>query len=137
MNAELDDLLPELKMRPPSSSEEMATFLAYAGDVPQKDYLEFMRRHNGGDGPVGNDSYLRIWTLDSVAIRTEDSGASEFAPGLLLFGGDGGDLAYAFDRQDPQWPIVSVSLTSMSRDEMKKIAGTFSEFISKLAEDKI
>jgi hypothetical protein len=141
MPNELDELLPEVTMRPaypPEEAEELfADFIGEVGDIPHKDYLEFMRRHNGGDGAVGQKGYITIWPLEEVILATEKAGANEFAPGLLLFAGDGGGTAYAFDRQDPRWPIVEVELVSISRKEMKFVALTFSEFIRRLAADKV
>ena len=141
MSENLDALLPEVQMRPAFPADQVdelfADFTAEVGDVPHPDYLEFMRRHNGCDGPVGQNGYIRLWPLENVVLRTEQAKTDEFAPGLLLFAGDGGNEAYAFDRQDPRWPIVAVPLVGLSRKEMKFIAGTFAEFLRKLASDAV
>ncbi len=141
MATELDSLLPEVTMRPPFPPDEVnelfADFIAEVGPVPHQDYLSFMRQHNGCDGPVGKKGVISIWPLEEVISATEGYHADEFAPGLLLFAGDGGGTAYAFDRQDARWPIVEVELVSMSRKEMKFAASTFSEFIRKLANDEV
>lgn len=141
MEHELDKLLPEVKMRPaypPDEVEELVSdFIAEVGDIPHRDYLDFMRRHAGCDGPIGKDGYVRIWPLENVVLRTEQAEVDEFAPGLLLFAGDGGGEAYAFDRQAPGWPIVSVPLVGLSRKEMKFVASTFADFIRKLANDEV
>jgi hypothetical protein len=141
MDDDLDKLLPEVQMRPAFAADELdelfADFVGEVGDVPHRDYLDFMRRHNGGDGPVGQNGYIRIWPLENVILRTEQAKTDEFAPGLLLFAGDGGGEAYAFDRQTPGWPIVSVPLVGLSRKEMKFVANTFGDFIRKLASDEV
>ena len=139
MNDDLDRLLPEVQMRGAFPADEIdelfSDFIGEVGDVPHRDYLEFMRRHNGCDGPTGRSGYIRIWPLEDVILWTEQT--DEFAPGLLLFAGDGGGEAYAFDRQTPEWPIVAVPLVGLSRKEMKFVAPTFAEFISKLANDEV
>ena len=141
MPTQLDALLPEVKMRPPFPPDEIdelfADFVAEVGPIPHQDYLAFMREHNGCDGPVGREGNISIWRLEEVISATEGYDVAEFAPGLLLFGSDGGNEAYAFDRQDPGWPIVSVPLVGLSRKEMKFVAPTFSEFIRQLAADEI
>jgi hypothetical protein len=141
MDGDLDQLLPEVEMRPAPPANEVddlfAEFVGEVGDIPHGDYLQFMRRHNGCDGPVGRNGYIRIWTLDNVILRTEQAKVDEVAPGLLLFAGDGGGEAYAFDRQAPGWPIVSVPLAGLSRKEMRFVAGTFRDFIHKLANDEV
>jgi hypothetical protein len=119
MPTELDALMPAVTMRPPFPPDEAAElfgdFIAEVGPIPHNDYLAFMREHNGCDGPVGQEGNISIWPLEEVISATEGYHVSEFAPGLLLFGSDGGNEAYAFDRQDPRWPIVSVPLVGLSR----------------------
>lgn len=141
MQTQLEALLHDVTMRPPYPTQDVeeliADFVEEVGNIPHTDYLEFMRRHAGCDGPVGRRGYLTLWPLDEVVSATEEARASEFAPGLLLFAGDGGDGAYAFDRQDPRWPIVSVPLVGLSRKEMKFVALTFSEFIRRLIADEL
>jgi hypothetical protein len=124
-------------MRPSCPPDELADFIDMVGPVPHQDYLDFIAKHNGCDGAVGEDGYLRLWSLDNVIARTEGAHVAEFAPGLLLFGGDGGNEAFAFDRQDPKWPIVMVPLVGLSREDMKFVAGTFTELIQRLATDEL
>jgi hypothetical protein len=137
MTIDLDKLLSETTMRPPCPPNELADFVEIVGPVPHPDYLDFISRHNGCDGPIGDEGYIRIWSLDNVIARTEQSGTAEFAPGLLLFGGDGGNEAFAFDRQDPKWPIVMVPLVGMSRRDMRYVAATFTEFIRRFAANEL
>jgi hypothetical protein len=96
-----------------------------------------MKRHNGCDGPVGKESYVQIWRLEEVIAGNEELHILEFAPGLLIFGGDGGNEAYAFDRMNPQWPIVVVPLVGLSRKEIRVVARTFKEFIHRLVADEL
>lgn len=135
MAANIEQLLSEATMRPPCPPNEMAEFQKLVGPIPHQDYLDFMAKHNGCDGPVGEEGYVRIWPLGNVLARTDELDAAEFAPGLLLFGGDGGNEAFAFDRQDPQWPIVMVPLVGLSRKDMRFVAATFSDFVRRLAAD--
>lgn len=141
MDVDLEALLPEVTMRPaypPQDVDQLvADFVAEVGCIPHQDYLGFMRRHAGCDGPVGRRGYLTLWPLDEVISANEEACTAEFAPGLLVFAGDGGDEAYAFDRQTAGWPIVTVPLVGLSRKEMKPVASTFSEFIRKLAKDEV
>ena len=50
--------------RPHEVDELIADFVAEVGNIPHRDYLEFMRRHNGCDGPIGQNGYIRIWPLE-------------------------------------------------------------------------
>jgi len=137
MATKIDELLPEVTMRAPCPPHVMADILVYAGYNPHSDYVEFIERHNGCDGPVGNESYVRIWAVDEVLTGNEALRVSEVAPGLLVFGGDGGNEAYAFDRKDPSWPIVVVPLVGLSRASIRTVARTFTEFVHQLIADKL
>lgn len=133
MDFDIVALLQTMTLRPPSSQQQFASFLDFARGIPHDDYVEFLRRHNGCDGPIGAEGHLRLWSIDSMMSRHDELQTDVFAPGLLLFGGDGGNEAFAFDRTRSQWPIVSVPLVGMSRKEMKPLASTFTEFIKSLA----
>ena len=141
MDVQLEALLPDVTMRPaypPQDVDQLfADFVAEVGHIPHADYLALLRRHAGCDGPVGKQGYLTLWPLEEVITANEEACTAEFAPGLLLFAGDGGGEAYAFDRQTPGWPIVAVPLVGLSRKEMKPVAATFTDFIRKLANDEI
>jgi len=137
MTVEIEQLLSQTTMRPSCPPDELADFIEMVGPVPHKDYLDFIAKHNGCDGAVGAEGYVRLWSLDNVIARTEGANVAEFAPGLLLFGSDGGNEAFAFDRQDRKWPIVTVPMVGMSRQEIKYVAGTFAEFIQRIAADEL
>ncbi len=139
--SEIEQLLANVVMNatyPPSDVDILiAGFIREIGPIPHKDYLIFMREHNGCDGPIGHNGNISIWPLEEVVLWTEQYRVSEQAPGLLLFGSDGGNEGFAFDRQEAGWPIVSVPLIGMSRKEMKFVAATFTEFIKRLAADDL
>ena len=50
---------------------------------------------------------------------------SEFAPGLILFGSDGGGEAYAFDVREAVPIIVEVPFIGMGGDEAKRCGASF------------
>jgi hypothetical protein len=136
MSDTIERLLSETTMRPPCPPDELADFVKMVGPVPHEDYLDFIAKHNGCDGPVGNEGYIGLWPVDEVISGTEQAKTAEFAPGLLLFGSDGGNEVFAFDRQNPAWPIVMVPLVGMSRKDMRFVAGTFTGFVERLAADQ-
>lgn len=137
MNSKIAQLLSEATKRPPCTPVELANFIEMVGPIPHQDYLDFIAKQNGCEGPIGSEGYVVLWPIDEVILGTEQVNTAEFAPGLLLFGGDGGNEAFAFDREDPKWPIVMVPLIGMSRNDMKFLAGTFTEFIERLAKDEL
>lgn len=97
------------------------------------DYREFMTESNGGEGRVGAHSYLVLWRFEDIIPLNEAYAIREFAPGLILFGSDGGDTAYAFDAREGVWAIVEVPFIGMSVDETKLLGTTFLDFLQYLS----
>ncbi len=56
----------------------------------------------------------------------------EFAPGLVLFGSNGGDTAYGFDTRREGLPIVDVPFIGMGFEEATLIGRSFVEFLAGL-----
>jgi hypothetical protein len=92
------------------------------------EYIDFLTTTNGYEGPLGN-RYLVLWPVDKLDEFNKSYHVENFAPGLLLFGSDGGDIAYAFDVRSPHISIVEVPFIGMSLDEVKIISSTFYGFL--------
>lgn len=101
------------------------------GRVPDT-YFSFLRRCNGAEGLLSPAAYVALWRAEDVAELNSGYAVDEFAPGLVLFGTDGGDTGYAFDSRDPASPVVEVPLMGMDLEEVKEIAGTLDAFFEVL-----
>jgi len=126
---ELERLTSGLALR---ASADVASIEKAQADVGVKlpdDYLSFFLRSNGADGPIGETGYLSLWPIDELADLNQGYRVREFAPGLLLFGSDGGGEAFAFDLRNSSMPIVGVPFVGMSLEEARPIARTFTEFL--------
>lgn len=95
-------------------------------------YREFMLRSNGLEGFIGKRHYLVLWPVERIAELNAAYGVSEFAPGLLLIGSDGGDSAYAFDTRLESSPLVEVPFIGMSLNELKRKDSSFAALLSRL-----
>jgi len=85
---------------------------------------------NGGEDALGDAGYLVLWPAEDLASMNDCYAVRDFAPGLVLFGSDGGDTAYAFDtRPDPDVVIVEVPFTGISPDAAEPIGATFGDFL--------
>jgi hypothetical protein len=115
--------LQPFRGNPPASESEIADFEKESGIRLPDDYSEFLRRNNGGSGFVGAN-YVD-WGIDKLIEYNRGYSVDEYAPGLLLFGSDGGGEALAFDRRYPQWPIVSVSFIPLNITEAVAVALSF------------
>lgn len=95
------------------------------------EYAEFLKITNGGEGFIG-ESYAILYPVEELASANEDYNAPEFAPGLLIFGSDGGGEAFGLDTRTPDSPIVMVSLVGLDWKEAKPLGAVFSEFLQRL-----
>ncbi|MFZ2165944.1 MAG: SMI1/KNR4 family protein [Propionibacteriaceae bacterium] len=102
--------------------------------TPPEDYLQFMLASDGAEGAVG-EGYVQLWSAGELVELNEGYGVKEFAPGLVLFGSDGGDEAFAFDTSTSPARIVNVPFIGMAREEATVLGSTFAGFLSTLAND--
>ena len=72
--------------------------------------------------------WFQLWPPDEVDRWNQDYHVQEFAPGFLGFGSSGGGELLAFDDDGR---IVMIPLISMSADEAKPVANSWSEFVEK------
>jgi hypothetical protein len=96
-----------------------------------EDFLDYLRRHNGGGGFVGN-RYLMLWKLEELQEFNRDYEVHEYLPDVLLFGSSGGGEAYGFRTGSVPWEVIQVPFIGMSPEECERIASSFSEFLSVL-----
>lgn len=83
-----------------SNSEEVVNNLeANLQIMLPEEYRQFMTKHNGAEGAIGEKNYLVIWPVEEIVELNEAYGVSEFTPSLVYFGSDGGGTAYAFDKR--------------------------------------
>lgn len=95
-------------------------------------YKSFIQKYNGGEGEIGKNSYLVLWSIDEIIELNKEYGVSDFTPGLVYFGSDGGSMAYAFDFR-PEKPIfVEFPTDSIHIEDANYISDTFGEFIEQL-----
>lgn len=134
MNAEILELTRKLDRRPPASLEDLQMVQDALGIKFPQEYAEWMLSSNGGSGPIGENSYLLLWPLERIVSLNEAYQVSKFAPGLVLFGSDGGGEGYAFDTRQPTLPIVQVPFVGMSLDAVRACGATFLDFLRYLSQ---
>ena len=122
-------LSAKLKTRPPAEPKDITEFEAARGIKLPTDYVSFMLQSDGAEGPVGKNGYLNLWKIGELIELNQAYRAEEFAPGLLLFGSDGGDEAFAFDTRVSGLPIVETPFVGMSLEDAIPLASTFTELL--------
>lgn len=97
------------------------------------DYVQFLLRHNGGEGFVGEDSYLILWRVEELEPFNREYQVKDYCPGLLFIGSSGGGEAYGFDTRTSPWNIVQVPFIGMENLLAEPLGSSFEEFIGTLA----
>lgn len=103
------------------------------GVAPPPDYLGFLRQHDGGEGFVG-DNYIILWKAAELVDFNREYEVEVYAPGILLFGSDGGGEGYGFDMQSAGMPVVRLPFIGMERRYATPVAESFTSFLALLAD---
>jgi hypothetical protein len=94
----LDELLAApFALRPSVEPFVVRELQAQLPPVVPVDYFEMFRLGNGGAGDVGGGNYAEFWSIDELEVNNREYEVLQQAPGLILFGSNGGGEAFAFD----------------------------------------
>ncbi len=130
-SADKRKLLLKFNSKAPAGASSIRQFEMESGFRLPGDYVQFLRKTNGGEGFVGN-AYLILWRIEELLEMNRDYQVAEFAPGLFLFGSNGGGEAFAFDMRSDAMPIVSVPFVGMELSSILAIAPNFKAFLEAL-----
>lgn len=117
----------------PVSIAQLDSFESEAGLELPPEYASFLQKCDGGEGFIGPNAYVILWRLGELIEWNKAYQVDEYAPGLFLFGSDGGGEAFAFDTRRSEMPIVSVPFVGMDLDLARPLGESFQEFIELLA----
>jgi hypothetical protein len=123
--------LTEGRLNPPADPVVVEGLSSSLGAALPNDYLDFLRQHNGGEGFIGDD-YFIFWKAEELADFNREYGIEQYAPGILLFGSDGGGEGYGFDTQSAALPVVRVPFIGMERRYATPVAKDFPDLFAKL-----
>lgn len=126
---ELLHMISKMDLNSPCDIDELQKIEKYIEQKLPSDYVEFMKLHNGGEGPVGEYGYLAIW--DTNEIIDTNIHRKYFIPisELLYFASDRSGLLYAFDTRNDLKCILELPEDAESYTDTKKIATSFLGFI--------
>lgn len=125
-------LLAKLNCNLPVTTGLLMEFEREAGFQLPGDYVRFLQETNGGEGFVGPNAYVILWRVEELLQMNKAYEVAEYAPGLFLFGSDGGGEAFAFDRRFDSESIVSVPFVGMDLALVRPQAANFQEFMERL-----
>ena len=95
------------------------------------EYVSFLKLCDGGEGFIGG-SYVILWKIEELCSMKDAYEVEKYAPGLLIFGSDGGGEAYGFDTRHPGSQIVQVPFIGMNWKVARLIATSFEDFLEHL-----
>ncbi|MBD8679369.1 SMI1/KNR4 family protein [Sphingomonas sp. CFBP 13720] len=123
--------LSDGELLPPAKSGVIEEVISNIGVNLPGDYWEFIRIHNGGEGFIGTN-YIVFWKAEELVEFNHEYEVMKYAPGILLFGSDGGGEGYGFDLQAVATPIIRVPFIGMDRRYAIPIANSFPDLFAKL-----
>lgn len=124
--------LVEGQLDPPADSRLVDELSSILGLPLPHDYLNFLKQHDGGEGFIGN-SYVVFWRTSELADFNREYEVNRYAPGIFLFGSNGGGEGYGFDMESSELPVIQVPFIGMDRRLAERVASTFQDFFIQLS----
>lgn len=126
------EFMAGLTPRPGASVPEIEAAERSLGRRLPEDYRAWLRTSNGAEGFVAPDVYVMLWSTAELVELNEAYSVSEFAPGLVLLGTNGGDTGYGFIEARGSVRYVRVPLIGLSIDAAEPIGQSVAALIGRL-----
>ena len=104
-----------------------------AGIKLPADYISFMMEHNGGEGSVGDNAYAILFKLEELKRINDDYKISEYIPGYVVLGTDGGGMLLGYS--DKTKTYFAVDACAIDESEIFYEENTFDELFRKMDEE--
>ena len=75
--------------------------------VLPKQYLEFMKMHNGGQGDIG-ETWLEFFTLEDLQEINDDYCIEDFLPDHIIIGSNGNGELYGIDSDGVYFNVPAI-----------------------------
>jgi hypothetical protein len=93
------------------------------------DYLRFMEKYDGGEGPVGKENYLAIFSAKEAFEHNSFYYQEYSASSLFVFASDRGNTLYAFNKAQE---VLEFDKVGIEPDQAMLLAPDFISFLKKL-----
>ena len=97
-----------------------------------EDYLEFMREHDGGEGPLGENNYGRFFRLEELKEINDEYDVSNSWPGYIVIGGID-DALWAYN--PGKGVYCQIDSCNTDEDTYYTVSGSFEEFLIRMDEE--
>lgn len=93
-----------------------------------EDYIEFMKKHNGGEGNIGKDSYGQFLQIEELQQYYDDYELSSRLPNCFAFGTDLGGNHWCYNFETKQYFALDAIC---NYDDAYCFAKSLEEFLTK------
>jgi hypothetical protein len=132
----IDLLLIDFNGNPGVKPDALQEFERVSGILLPEDYRAILRRCDGGEGFIGDGSYLILWRISELLTFNKEYEVHDYCPGLLLFGSNGSGDAFGFDLRLDPFQIVRVPFVGMAEDEIVHLTSSFMGFLEILSREE-
>lgn len=95
------------------------------------DFLSFLSESNGGEGFVG-DEYLILWKAEELTSFNKEYEVEKYAPGIFLFGSNGGGEGFGFDTRSQPYKVVEIPFIGMDLQYATIVADSFTHLLERM-----
>ena len=128
MDRNLKALLEDFSFAGGASSEALAEL----GELSlPKDYLSVFSELNGGEGFVGEE-YLVLFKAEELMQFNKEYEVEKYAPGIFLFGSNGGGEGFGFDSRSQAKKVVEIPFIGMDLQYATPVADSFTHLLERM-----
>lgn len=133
MDAQIIYWLSDFSWNSSGTSEESIEALRTAVDFELPvGYISLMKEFNGGEGEVGENSWLTLFPVEELVVIQKDYDLLlRKVPHYFLFGKDAADTGYAFHKKNQTFHSFGL-MSNFKTDTIENCGNTFYDFIEYL-----
>jgi hypothetical protein len=131
VNVSVADSFGEFSLNGPADELELEAAEKQFGKALPEDFKAFLLEHDGGEGFLG-EHYFVLWRVCELVPFNRDYEVADYAPGLIVFGSDGGGEGYGFDTRAYPYPVVIVPFIGMSLEDSILVGDSFTDLLERM-----
>lgn len=127
-----------MTLRPGATREAVAEVERRLELELPEDYVAFVLEANGGEGPVGEASYLHVYEVERLPEVRAGYELAESVPGYVAFATDLGGESWGWDTRATPWQYVEVPFdwldwAPVEADAERRLGTTLVEWLEAVA----
>lgn len=122
-------LMSDMKLNAPCNYDKLIKIENEFNFNLPNDYVEFMKKHDGGEGPIGKYGYLAVWNVEEVFSYNYEKNGPVLSDDILFFSSDRGGTIFAFKKDNDLFTIVELQDDTIDLEEIEITASSFEDFI--------